>query len=78
MLESDYILLPEPVSLMSVTPISIMDSTDITNHIVRYFSKLLLGGLWNTSFDLLFSSSAKSKIFKRIIAYRHSSTGKTN
>jgi hypothetical protein len=34
MLETDYVLLPEPVSLMSVTPISILDSTEITNHIV--------------------------------------------
>ena len=34
MLESDYVLLPDPVSLMSVTPISILDSTEITNHIV--------------------------------------------
>ncbi len=34
MLETDYSLLPEPVSLMSVTPISILDSTEITNHIV--------------------------------------------
>jgi hypothetical protein len=31
MLESDYVLLPEPVSLMSVTPITIQDSTEITN-----------------------------------------------
>lgn len=34
LLENDYVLLPEPVSLMSVTPISILDSTEITNHIV--------------------------------------------
>lgn len=34
MLETDYVLLAEPVSLMTVTPISILDSTEITNHIV--------------------------------------------
>lgn len=33
-IESDYVLNPEPISLMSVTPISIKDSTEITNHIV--------------------------------------------
>ena len=33
-LESDYMLLPEPISLMAVTPISIKDSIEITNHIV--------------------------------------------
>lgn len=33
-MESDYYLLEEPVSLMSVTPITIKDSTEITNHIV--------------------------------------------
>jgi len=33
-LENDYILLPEPVSLMSITPISINDSHEVSNHIV--------------------------------------------
>lgn len=34
LLESDYILLSEPVSLMSVSPISLKDSNEVTNHIV--------------------------------------------
>lgn len=34
MIEDDYFLSPEPVSLMSVTPITIHDSPEITNHIV--------------------------------------------
>ena len=33
-IENDYDLLPEPVSLMTVTPISIKDSIEISNHIV--------------------------------------------
>ncbi|CAD8072511.1 unnamed protein product [Paramecium primaurelia] len=34
MLEQDYVLDPEPISLMTVTPTSLQDSTEITNHIV--------------------------------------------
>ena len=34
LLESDYILLSEPVELMQVSPISFADSTEVTNHIV--------------------------------------------
>ena len=33
-LQSDYEILAEPVSLMSVTAISLKDSTEVTNHIV--------------------------------------------
>jgi hypothetical protein len=33
-LQSDYEILPEPVSLMSVTAISLKDTTEVTNHIV--------------------------------------------
>jgi hypothetical protein len=34
LLETDYVLLNEPVSLMSVSPISLKDSNEIINHIV--------------------------------------------
>lgn len=34
MLENDYLLEPEPISLMSVTPISILDSQEVQDHIV--------------------------------------------
>lgn len=34
LLESDYIILKEPVSLMSVSPITLKDSSEVTNHIV--------------------------------------------
>ena len=34
LLETDYELLNEPVSLMSVSPISLKDSNEIINHIV--------------------------------------------
>lgn len=34
LLESDYVILQEPVSLMSVSPITLKDSNEVTNHIV--------------------------------------------
>ena len=34
LLDTDYVLLSEPVSLISVSPISLKDSNEIVNHIV--------------------------------------------
>jgi hypothetical protein len=72
MLESDYILLPEPVSLMSVTPISIMDSTDITNHIVHSLSLTPRKGcLRHPPVYLLLPPPAESQVPQGAPAHRH-------
>ena len=34
LLDTDYVMLNEPVSLISVSPISLKDSNEIVNHIV--------------------------------------------
>ena len=41
-LESDYVLLSEPVSLMSVTPITIKDSTESKGRLILYINFYLL------------------------------------